>query len=117
MRPRGYIRGRGQIETYEPRGATGTESDLLMRDYGTSHHPTSAVPLTPFPPRRPPERARARPRARAQVVSKPVILEFHFIKPSETLRGKKRRKKIQARMTRRITGWKLRNDVEINSHA
>lgn len=22
MRPRGYIRGRGQIETYEPRGAT-----------------------------------------------------------------------------------------------
>lgn len=25
MRPRGYIRGRGQIETYEPRGAAEPE--------------------------------------------------------------------------------------------
>lgn len=46
MRPRGYIRDRGQIETYEPRGAT-----ELMRDYGPSHqlHPQPVNTLSTVP--------------------------------------------------------------------
>jgi len=55
MRPRGYIRGRGQIETYEPRGATARKR-RWGRGRGRGKRPPNAwilvesSPLTPFPP-------------------------------------------------------------------